>query len=155
MAPLKSNVEPQMQIVTHSLFAETFRPSPGFSVRREAADSIPEAQVQMARDLDSEVSEYREQGHEVVGWCEFVGKGFLGVGAEARDQAKQVGATVVLFGLWPAKLRAVKYREDGSIDLAAVAADPPAALSPKGHYVIRAAFLRSNRPLHPTAFSVG
>ncbi|MES2944859.1 MAG: hypothetical protein V4772_18485 [Pseudomonadota bacterium] len=139
-----------MQIVTHSRFAETFRPSLGVSLLVASAESVPEAQVQMARDLDSEVSEYRKEGHEIVGWCEFVGKGFLGVGAEARDLARQVGATIVLFGLWPAKLRAVKYSEDGSIDLAAVVADPPASLSPKGHYVVRAAFLRSNRPLHLT-----
>jgi hypothetical protein len=144
-----------MLIVTHSLFAETFRPLLDVSARGAAVDSLPEARIQMARDLDSEVSEFREHGHEVVGWCEFVAKGFLGVGAEARDQAKQIGATVVLFGLWPAKLRAVKYREDGSIDLAAVAADPPAAPSPRGHFVIRAVFLRSHRPLHPTVFGVG
>ena len=108
----------------------------------------------MARDLEGETSEYCERGHEVVGWCEFVGKGFMGVGAEARHQAAQVGATVVLFGLWLAKLRAVKYRDDGSIDLASVVADPPAGLSPKGQYVLRAAFLRFNRPLHPTVCGV-
>ncbi|MEO8023320.1 hypothetical protein [Polaromonas sp.] len=143
-----------MQIITHSLFAETFRPTPGLSVLGANAISIPDVQVQMARDLDSEVSEYLERDQEVVGWCEFVGKGFLGVGEEARAQAKQVGATMVLFSLWPAKLRAVKYRENGSIDLGSVVADPPAALSPKGHYVLRAAFLRSNKALHPTAFGV-
>lgn len=144
-----------MQIVTHSQFAENFRPSPGVSALCAAADSIAEVQVLMARDLEGETSEYCERDHEVVGWCEFVGKGFMGVGVEARHQAAQVGATVVLFGLWPAKLRAVKYREDGSIDLASVVADPPASLSPKGHYVLRAAFLRFNRPLHPTPSGVG
>lgn len=144
-----------MQIVTHSLFAEHFRPTPGVSARRATADSIGEAQVLMASDLEGEISEYCQRGHEVVGWCEFIGKGSMGVGAEARCQAMQVGATVVLFGIWPAKLRAVKYREDGSIDLTSVVADPPAGMSPKGHYVLRAAFLRFNSPLHLTACGVG
>jgi len=140
-----------MQIATHSLFSESYRATPGVAVERPASTSTQDVQVLMARDLDREVSEQCDGGFEVIGQCEFVAKGFIGVGAEARMQAEQVGATVVLFSLWPAKLRAVKRLGDGSIDLAAVIADPPASMSPKGHYVLRAAFLRPNRSLQRTA----
>ena len=140
-----------MQAVAHSLFSENYRAQPGASVRKSKTGSTSDIQLLMARDFYSELSGRLVAGFEVLGRCEFVAKGFLGVGAEARAQAEQVGAILVLFGLWPAKLRAIQRLADGSIDLEAVAADPPARMSPAGHYVLRAAFLRFNPSLQRTA----
>jgi hypothetical protein len=98
----------------------------------------------MSKQLDHDVATNCEMGFEIVGWAEFYAKGNHGVGAKASEQAASVGASLVLFGLWPAKLRAIKHLPDGSIDLAAVLADPPATLSPKGYFVTKAVFLRPN-----------
>lgn len=139
-----------MQIRTHNLFAENFKAIPGIRFAPASLEVHREVQVLMARELDQEVQENCNSGYSVVGWAEFVGKNDLGVGAEAREQAGRVGATMVLFKLWPAKLRAVRYLPDGSIDLASVLADPPANLSPKGYSVVKAAFLGPNPSFNGT-----
>jgi hypothetical protein len=135
-------------IRTHSLFADHFKacpntgPSPGLVQRQDI-------QVLMSTRLDHEVAEKCAQGFELLGWAEFAEKGDCGVGAEASDEAARVGASLVLFSIWPAKFRAIKHLPDGSIDLAAVLADPPAALTPKSYFVLKAAFLRSTLSLRP------
>jgi hypothetical protein len=50
-------------------------------------------------------------------------------------------AAMVLFRPTPSKLRAAKNKPDGTIDIAAVLADPPASMSPRGYYVAQSVFL--------------
>jgi hypothetical protein len=145
-----------MNVVAHNLFSEHFVAE---AEMRDASEkpkaSAGEAQVLMSKDLDHECEAWQGKQYVRVGTAEFVAKGNHGVGAEARTQAGVCGATLVLFSLVPAKVRAVKRKPDGSINLAAVLADPPAGLSPRGHYVVRAVFMRPNHSLQPTAFGRG
>ena len=134
-----------MNVASHTLFAEHYVANPTTQVSPpEEAASLEDIQVLMSKDLGKDLKAWEERQYERIGTVEFVGKGNLGIGTEARTQAKTVGATVVLFRLWPAKLKAIRRTEDGSIDIDAVVADPPAGLSPRGYYVLRAAFLRPN-----------
>lgn len=128
-------------IRTHSLFADHFKASQGIDTSPGLVQK-QDIRVLMSTRLDQEVAQKREEGFELVGSVEFAAKGDCGVAAEASDQAARVGASLVLFSIWPAKFRAIKRLPDGSIDLAAVLADPPAALTPKGYFVLKAAFLR-------------
>lgn len=127
---------------THSLFADHFKASQGNGPCASVPVERDDIRVLMSTRLDHEVAEKCGEGFELVGWSEFSAKGDCGLGFEARDQAAKVGASLVLFSLWPAKFRAIKHLPDGSIDLAAVLVDPPAALTPKGYFVTKAAFLR-------------
>ena len=144
-----------MNIVTHNLFAEHFIAQ---AVAPDASKSpkvtAGEAQVLMSKNLDQECEEWQSKQYVRLGTAEFVAKGNYGVGAEARAQAGVCGATLVLFSLVPAKLRAVKREPNGGINLAAVLADPPASLSPRGHYVVRAVFMRPNPSLQPTCYGL-
>jgi len=130
-----------MRIVSHSLFSEHYKPAPDGdgSANAVQADNV---QVRMSRNLDGDLSAWREKGLKPIGEAEFVAKGDHGVAEEARAQAARVGANLVLFSIWPTKLRAVKHKPDGSIDIAGVLSDPAASLSPKGYFVMKAIFLR-------------
>lgn len=127
---------------THSLFADHFKASKDIGPSGPGVLERGDIRVLRSNRLDQEVATKCAQGFEIAGWAEFAAKGDCGIAAEAADQASRVGACLVLFSFWPAKLRAIKYLPDGSIDLAAVLADPPAALTPKGYFVTKAAFLR-------------
>lgn len=144
-----------MEIVSHSLFAEHFRANSDIGPDSAHSVQADEVQVLMSKDLDSDIKEWQEKELELIGRAEFAGKGNHGVGVEACAQAVRVGATLVLFSLWPAKFRAIKHLADGSIDMAAVLADPPAYLSPKGYFVLKAVFMRPNKSLHTYAVGAG
>ena len=100
-----------------------------------------EAQVLIAPDLDRGVKEWRKKGLVPIGTAEFVARGDAGVGENARAQAAVVGASVVLFRPLPAKLKSIRRKANGAIDLDPVLADPPAQQSPRSYYVINAVFL--------------
>jgi hypothetical protein len=129
-------------IRSHTLFADHFKASQDISPFGPGLVERDDIRVLRSNQLEQEVATKCAQGFEVAGWAEFAAKGDCGIAAEAADQASRVGACLVLFSFWPAKLRAIRYLPDGSIDLAAVLADPPAALTPKGYFVTKAAFLR-------------
>jgi hypothetical protein len=105
---------------------------------------IPEdiVQVRYSQDLAAEVKKSEKQGYRRMGSSEFVDRGNrMGVSNDARLHAAAIGASLVLFSSIPAKLRAIKRRRNGTIDISSVLADPPAAPSPRGYYVVQAAFL--------------
>jgi len=140
-----------MSIVSHTLFSENYLAGPATqSDSLNQAVSLDDIQVLISNDLQSDMRAWEEKHFERIDAVEFVAKGSHGVGAEARTQAQSVGATLVLFSLWPAKLRSIRKAADGSIDIASVIADPPAGLSPRGYYVLQAVFLRPNPSFHRT-----
>ena len=131
-----------MDIETHSLFEQHYVP-----LAKATTPPVDEGNVQVlhSRDLPSDLTKWLKDGFSLIGTAEFVGRGNQGVGREARAQAAVVGASVVLFRPTPAKLKAIRRNSDGTIDLEAVLADPPAGLSARGYYVVQSMFL-SSRP---------
>ncbi|WP_296952478.1 hypothetical protein [uncultured Massilia sp.] len=102
-----------------------------------------EIRIDMTSDPDRASKDWISKGFKIIGWVDAVCRGD-GEPPErpAIARAKQVGATAVLYNLWPAKLRAIKRLPDKSIDLASLLADPPKKLRPNGFYVVKAIFLR-------------
>jgi hypothetical protein len=102
-----------------------------------------EIMLEMCTDPDQASRDWICKGFKVIGRVDAVLRGD-GEPPErpAVAQARQVGATVVLYNLWPAKLKAVKRRPDESIDLATLLADPPTRIRSNGSYVVKAVFLR-------------
>jgi hypothetical protein len=111
------------------------------SFARAPAAAENDVKVLMSRDLQRDLGEWASKGYVPIGGAEFVARGSQGIGQEARAQADAVGASVVLFTLLPAKLKSIRRKSDGSIDLSSVMAYPPAYLSPRGYYVVTALFL--------------
>ncbi|WP_140637452.1 hypothetical protein [Methylibium rhizosphaerae] len=130
-----------MRIETHTNFADHYVAESAASRAAIVPVNAEAVQVLICKDLKAEVAKYVGQGFVQVGHAQFVGKGNQGVGREAREQAAEVGASIVLFTLVPCKLRAVRKAADGQIDMPAVLADPPSGFSPKGHSVLTSAFL--------------
>jgi len=60
---------------------------------------------------------------------------------ELADLGRSVGADLVLFCIWPAKLRAAKRTQKGEIDLWAVMDDAPTSFSSRSYAVTRAVFM--------------
>lgn len=134
-----------MTIETHDLFAQHFQHL-GHSVSVSSTPTDASlVRVEMSRDLEADVEKMKSEGFVPMGKAEFVGRGNLGLGHEARTQAARVGAAAVLFRLTPAKLKAIRKTQDGAIDLSAVLANPPASLSPRGYYVVQSVFLAKER----------
>ena len=131
-----------MQIEPHDLYEQHYvalvAPEP-----RPTASSVDvdKVELQMSKDLSADLDRRRNSGFIPIGISEFVGRGNIGVGFEARTQAARVGASLVLFRLTPAKLRAIRRGPDGTIDIASVLADPPAYMSPRGYFVVQSYFL--------------
>ncbi|MCD2515784.1 hypothetical protein LQ564_05585 [Massilia sp. G4R7] len=110
------------------------------------AASLPaeyEIRVEMCSDPDQASKSWIETGFTVIGRVDTVLRGD-GEPPErpAVMQARQVGATAVLYNLWPVKLKAIKRLPDQSIELASILADPPKKLRQDGFYVVKAIFLR-------------
>ena len=99
--------------------------------------------LKMCSDPDQASEDWIRKGFKVIGRVDAVLRGD-GEPPErpAVAQARQVGATVVLYNLWPAKLTAIKRLANESIDLASLLADPPKRLRSDGSYVVKAIFLR-------------
>ena len=136
-----------MEIEPHNLFGEHYVRI-AQSIRKDESTTIDvdKVKVQLSRDLITDLHAMKNKGLLPVGMAEFVGKGNMGVGLEARTQAAKEGASVVLFRLTPAKLKAIRRSLDGAIDLAAVLADPPASMSPRGYFVVQSFFLARAKP---------
>jgi hypothetical protein len=118
-------------------FAEHYRPaSTGAAQIHE--DTV---QVRFSQDLKADLKRQQKEGWRSIGTSEFVERNRMGVSHDARLHAASIGASLVLFTTIPAKLRSIKRRKNGAIDLASVLADPPASPSSRGHYVVQAAFL--------------
>jgi hypothetical protein len=102
-----------------------------------------EIRVEMCSDPDQASKGWIEKEFKVIGRVDAVLRG-NGEPPErpAVAQARRVGATVVLYNLWPVKLKAVKRLPDQSIKLASLLADPPKKLRPDGFYVVKAIFLK-------------
>jgi hypothetical protein len=99
-------------------------------------------QVAFSPTLDADLAKWQRSGYSCIGLSDVVSKaGTQGVSHQLEEQARRVGAQVVLFCVWPAKLKSVRRDANGTIDLEAVATDPPASFSPRGYAVARALFL--------------
>jgi hypothetical protein len=102
--------------------------------------------VAFSPTLDTDLAKWRRSGYSCIGTSDVVSKaGAQGFSRQLEEQALRVGAQVVLFCVWPAKLKSVRRDADGMIDLEAVVADPPAGFSPRGYAVTRALFLTPKR----------
>ncbi len=102
-----------------------------------------DVRLEMASDPDEASKDWVSKGFKIIGWVDAVRRAYVELpDRQAIARAKQVGATVVLYNMWPAKLRAIKRLPDESIDLASLLADPPKKLRPDGFSVLKAVFLR-------------
>lgn len=132
-----------MKIESHSLYEETYVPLVASAPKGSLVVDAHNVEVRSSPNLPAETEQRIANGFTLIGTAEFVGRGNLGVGQEARIQAAKVGAATVLVRVTPAKLKAIQKRADGTIDMQSVLADPPAYLSPKGYFVVQANFLAS------------
>jgi|SRR5882757_3431583 len=131
-----------MKLANHNPFSEHYiSDSSVMLIFRGKPVPQNDIQVLISRDLEYDLVQWVGPDYARIGTAEFVARGSQGIGEEARLQAALVGASVVLFQTTPAKLRAIRRRPDGSIDLSSVLGNPPASLSPRGYYVVRALFL--------------
>ncbi len=117
--------------------------------RRQALDLANHSQpvsVRFSPTLEADLVKSEKSGYVCLGLADIVSKADeMGLSKQLEEQAVRVGAQLVLFCVWPTKLRSVRRDERGEIDLEAVVADPPASFSPKGYAVTRAFFLAPNR----------
>ena len=132
-------------------FAEHYVPAEGSRPSRAMGQAQPESiEVRHCIDLEGDLAGLKCEGFQVLGTSEFVERGNrMGISHYARLHASSVGASLVLFQFLPAKLRAVRYLSNGTIDISSVREDPPASLSPRGYFVARSAFLASPATLCP------
>lgn len=99
-------------------------------------------QIVASFDLDADLAKWRRKGYFSLGFSDVLGRAReFGFSNRLEGQAARVGAQVVLFCTWPAKLKAVARLPNGKIDLEALAADQPCGFSPKSYAVTRAHFL--------------
>ena len=131
-----------MQIEPHDLYEQHYVSLVASEPRPTALSvDVDKVELQMSKDLPADLDRRRNSGFIPIGTSEFVGRGNMGVGIEARTQAARVGASLVVFRLTPAKLRAIRRDPDGAIDMESVLADPPAYMSPRGYFVLQSYFL--------------
>ena len=92
--------------------------------------------------LEDELTKWKKAGFAILGLADVLAKANAPLPHEAlEEQARSVGASLVLFCIWPAKLRSVQREKNGEIDLWRVVSDPPASFSPRSYSVARAMFL--------------
>jgi hypothetical protein len=102
-----------------------------------------DVRTELCDDLDQECITWIKQGFQIIGRVDVSDRGnSQSPLTPAIALARRIGATVILFKLWPAKLRAIKRLDDDSIDLVPLLADPPSRIRPGGFYVIKTAFLK-------------
>ena len=130
-----------MNIESHDLFAKHYVPMAQAHLEVGRALDAETVQVQPSRDLSADLWRLKATGLLPIGSAEFVGRGSMGMGFEARKQAAAIGASVVLFRLTPAKIKTIRRGPDGAIDLEPVLADPPASMSSRSYYVVQSFFL--------------
>jgi hypothetical protein len=112
-----------MKLANHNPFSEHYiSDSSVMLIFRGKPMPQNDIQVLISRDLEYDLVQWVGPDYARIGTAEFVARGSQGIGEEARLQAALVGASVVLFQTTPAKLRAIRRRPDGSIDLSSVLA---------------------------------
>jgi len=95
--------------------------------------------------LEADLAKWRRKGFSRIGTADVLGRaGEFGFSERLKDQAVRVCAEVVLFCIYPAKLRSVRRLPSGEIDLEAVVADSPASFSDRSYAVTSAQFLAKN-----------
>jgi hypothetical protein len=121
-------------------FAEHFLPTRG--KRRSPLAPDTHIEVLWSSTLDDDVATWRKVGYTRVGQSDTLSKAAArGPTQELAELGRSVGAGLVLFCIWPAKLKAVKRTQEGEIDLWAVMADAPTSFSPRSYAVTRAIFM--------------
>ena len=104
----------------------------------------PETYVEVlwSSTLDGDVEKWKKAGYLCVGQSDILSKAVAqGPTQELAELARRAGASLVLFCIWPAKLKAVKRTQEGEIDLWGVLDDAPASFSSKSYAVTRAIFM--------------
>jgi len=104
-----------MNIESHDLFAKHYVPMAQAHLEVGRALDAETVQVQPSRDLSADLWRLKATGLLPIGSAEFVGRGSMGMGFEARKQAAAIGASVVLFRLTPAKIKTIRRGPDGAI----------------------------------------
>ena len=127
-------------------FEEAYIAKPRAPKHASGQSVVVPVQVRFSPTLDADLAKWQRTGYSCIGLSDVVSKaGTQALRQQLEDQALRVGARVVLFCIWPAKLKAVRRGIDGTIDLEAVVADPPAAFSSRSYAVARALFLAPKR----------
>jgi hypothetical protein len=107
-------------------FAEHYVPMSN-ALASHPGQLVPEdtVQVRYSQDLAAGIKQFKKQGYRCIGNSEFVDRGNrMGVSDDARVHAAAIGASLVLFSSTPAKLRAIKRRRNGTINMSSVLIDP-------------------------------
>jgi hypothetical protein len=106
-------------------------------------DANDQIEIRFSPTLEKDMAVLRRQGYSCIGTSDVLSRANdFGVSEQLRAAATHVGAEVVLFCVWPAKLRSVRRLSTGEIDLDAVMADQPASFSPTSYAVTGAVFFR-------------
>ena len=110
--------------------------------RRGPLAQDSQVEVRWSSTLDLDLNKVKKEGYSKIGQSDVLSKASApGPHGELTDLARGVGAELVLFCVWPAKLKSVTRGPKGDIDLWALIEDPPASFSPKSYAVTRALFL--------------
>ncbi len=92
--------------------------------------------------LEDDLEQRKAAGFAILGLADVISKANAPLAEEKMaEQARSVGASLVLFCIWPAKLKSIRREKNGEIDLWGVVNDPPASFSPRSYSVVRAVFL--------------
>lgn len=98
-------------------------------------------EIRFSHALETDMAKLRNSGFACIGTSDVVSPASApGPTDQLKEQAESVGAEVVLFCIWPAKLRSVKRLDGGEIDLDTVVSDPPRSFSPRSYAVTSAVF---------------
>ena len=123
-------------------FTEHYVPRRRVAGRPSHETIASRADVLFSATLEADLAQWRRKGYSCIGTADVVDlAGNAGPVDQLQQQASNVGAELVLFCIWPAKLRSIQRRPNGEIDFDRVVADPPASFSPKSYAVTAAMFL--------------
>ena len=101
------------------------------------------AEIRFSSTLEADMAALKRKGYSCIGTSDVLSRANeMGLSDKLREAASYVDAEVVLFCVWPAKLRSVRRLSTGEIDLDAVMEDQPASFSAKSYAVTGAVFFR-------------
>jgi hypothetical protein len=104
-------------------------------------------QLGITQDLPASAAHWQEKGFVLLGTSDVVGQNDdMGIFERLHISALAVGASLVFFQITSAKVRNIRRKLSGHIDMEAALADMPSKASPKGHSIIQAAFLAPTSP---------
>jgi hypothetical protein len=121
-----------------------------------ARSAATEIEIRFSVTLDDDMTALKRKNYSCIGTSDVCSRANeMGLSEQLRGAASQVGADVVLFCVWPAKLRSVRRLSTGEIDLDAVMGDQPASFSSKSYAVTGAVFFRKRDDIAKEKTGVG